>query len=74
MATNERLFHMTVWGRNDSAPNGYSKVSSHTVTAINGFEAAKRLAKWRYWTDEAWQSSPENGGRPELIIRNETPE
>jgi hypothetical protein len=37
----EKLFTMTMWGRDDYAPNGYAKIGSTTVKAINGFEAAK---------------------------------
>ena len=68
----EKLFHISIWGRNDTAPGGYSFISAHTVTAIDGLHAAKRVAAWHRWTNDAWMDSPENKGRPEIIIRNDT--
>lgn len=70
----DKLFHMTVWGKDNNAPKGYKFISAHTVTAVDGFHAAHKVAAWKHWGPSVWFSTTANKGRPEVIIRNETPE
>lgn len=69
-----KVFDLTVWKKDPKAPGGYRKIGAFPVKGSDGFSAARYLTGLLGIKPRDWLATLSNAGRPEIIIRNETPE
>lgn len=70
--TKRRPFDLTLWRK--SRTGHYVYIESTTVSAVDGFEAARIASeKWHLHPGD-WQADHPTRSRPPYIIRNDTPE